>query len=249
MKWLFAGSCPKNFEEPAPNEDQFGFSANGERCAVCDGASESYNSRLWASVLCQRYLDDPAVGPEWLALAREQYLAGTDMEAMSWSQSAAFERGSFSTLLGVERGLGGTGARVLAIGDSAALLVDDGRLVEAWPFADPERFKERPTLLSTNGALNGFLLEEGFTERHTRFLDLRGLRSPMLLCMTDALAEWALRTALLGDGGLVELAAISDEQGLRDLVAREREARRMRVDDSTLITFSMGGNADGVPHP
>ena len=246
MRRLFAGSCPKDFEEPAPNEDQFGFSQDGERCAVCDGASESYNSRLWASVLCQRYLDDPAVGPEWLALARGQYLAATNMEAMSWSQSAAFERGSFSTLLGVERDPGGSGARVLAIGDSAALLIDEGRLVEAWPFADPERFKERPTLLSTNDALNGFLSEEGFIERRARTLDLRGLREPLLLCMTDALAEWALRSALSGDGGLAELAAIAEEQALRDLVARERDAKRMRVDDSTLITLSLGGDADAV---
>ena len=132
MRLLFAGSCPKDFEEPAPNEDQFGLSDDGERCVVCDGASESYNSRLWAQILCRRYLEDPAVGPAWIEAAREDYLAASDLGSMSWSQSAAFERGSFSTLLGVESDSESGAIRALAIGDSAALLIDEGKLVEDW---------------------------------------------------------------------------------------------------------------------
>jgi hypothetical protein len=65
--------------------------------------------------------------------------------------------------------------------------------------------------------------------------------------MTDALGEWALRY-LDSMNSLARLSALDSEESLCNLVLAERAAKRMRVDDSTLIVFSFGeSNSNGLP--
>ncbi|MBB4843170.1 hypothetical protein HNP55_001689 [Paucibacter oligotrophus] len=238
MKREFAGTCPKEPQEPASNEDRSAFSEDGARFALCDGASESYNSRLWAKVLAEKFAANPAFGPEWLAEALRDYIVGHDFEAMTWSQHAGFDRGSFSTLLGVEFDSAHRTVDTLAIGDCVAILVDGERFVEAWPFADPERFKEHPTLLATKSEHNAFVSELGFWTNSVKTFHLDACESPRLVCMTDALAEWTLRGVRDGEPTLSRLLGLASEAELAELVLEERAAKRMRVDDSTLIVVS-----------
>lgn len=238
MKREFAGTCPKEPQESDSNEDQSAFSEDGTRFALCDGASESYNSRLWAKVLAEKFAANPAFGPEWLAEALRDYIAGHNFEAMSWSQQAGFERGSFSTLLGIEFDSEHRTVDVLAVGDCVAVLVDDEHFVEAWPFADPERFKDHPTLLATKSEHNAFVSELGFWIHSVKTFHLNAYQSPRLVCMTDALAEWTLRGVKDGEPTLSRLLSLASEVELAELVLEERAAKRMRVDDSTLIVVS-----------
>lgn len=249
MKREFVGTCPKEPQEPDSNEDQCAFSEGGERFALCDGASESYNSRLWAKVLAEKFAANPAFGPEWLAEALRGYIAEHDFESMSWSQQAGFERGSFSTLLGIEFDEGHRTVDALAIGDCVAVLVDGERFVEAWPFADPERFKEHPTLLATKSEHNAFVSELGFWTNSVKTFQLDSCISPRLVCMTDALAEWTLRGVRDGEPTLGRLLSIASEAELAELVVEERAAKRMRVDDSTLIvvSFPTPSSSDVLP--
>ena len=82
-------------------------------------------------------------------------------------------------------------------------------------------------------------------------LNLAAFEDPMLLCMTDALGEWTLRMSREEPERLVELLAIRSEAELASLVIAERTAKRMRVDDSTLIIlgFATGEDGDGLPNP
>ena len=90
-------------------------------------------------------------------------------------------------------------------------------------------------MLSTLGEHNAFVSDRTFwTTRATRF-DLGNLETPRLACVTDALGEWLLRQTQSGGDGLARLLAMSAEEELADLVVRERQAGRMRVDNSTLI--------------
>jgi hypothetical protein len=238
MKQEFAGTCPKEPQEHDSNEDQSAFSADGARFALCDGASESYNSRLWARVLAEKFAANPAFGSEWLAEVLRAYIAGHDFEAMTWSQQAGFDRGSFATLLGIEFDSEHRTVDALAIGDCVAVLVDGERFVEAWPFADPERFKEHPTLLATKSEHNAFVSELGFWTHSVKTFHLDTYQSPRLVCMTDALAEWTLRGVRDGEPTLRRLLSLTTEAELAELVLNERAAKRMRVDDSTLIIVS-----------
>lgn len=238
MKRDFSGTVPKDPGCPEANEDKFAFSEDGKRLALCDGASESYDSRLWADLLARRFVSDPKVRPEWVASVLAEYSAAHDFQTMTWSKQAAYERGSFATLVGVEYFDEHQAVEVLAIGDSIALLADGGKLIQSWPFEDPERFKERPTLLATITGHNDFIGASGFWTAHGKTFHIEGLAAPRLLCMTDALGEWALKEALSGGAGFAELLSMQSEEQLSELVIRERAERRMRVDDSTLLVLS-----------
>jgi hypothetical protein len=249
MRLLFCGSCRKDPFGDDNNEDRWAFSELRGTLALCDGASESFDSSVWAQILADKFVLDPAVTPEWLADAVTDYTARHDFESMSWSRQASYSRGSFSTLLGAEHDPEHRTVEVLAVGDSLAVLVDGTAVVSSWPFSDPERFKEHPTLFSTLPEHNAFVSDGAFwTMRGTHF-DLGSLGSPRLVCVTDALGEWLLRQTQSGADGLTRLLALSTEEELVSLVVEERQAGRMRTDDSTLIvaTFNMGQEQNGLP--
>lgn len=245
MRCEFIGSCPKDLDDPESNEDKAAVSEDGLNVALCDGASESYNSRLWAKLLAEKYVANSAVGPEWVRQAVASYVLEHDFASMSWSKQAAFERGSFATLLGVKSHPDQSLVEVLAIGDCIAFLTDGDRLVDSWPFDDPEQFKQRPTLLSTQSELNAFVDDEGFPASCARTFDIAGLAQPRIFCMSDAIGEWALRVAS-EDKGISKWNELLDPGRLAEVVVEQRAAKRMRIDDSTVIVLSFG-NPDGIP--
>ena len=88
--------------------------------ALCDGASESFDSSVWAQILADKFARDPAVTPEWLGDAIAEYVSRHDFDTMSWSQQASYERGSFSTLLGAQYDPEHRAVEILSVGDSLA---------------------------------------------------------------------------------------------------------------------------------
>lgn len=251
MRALFVGTCAKEPDRPEANEDAYAFSANRQRLALSDGASESYDSQFWARLLVRKFADDSVFGPEWMDDAISAYQAEHNFAAMSWSQQLAFERGCFATLLAVEYDETRRRATLFGVGDSVAVLVVGRELVRAWPLDHPDRFKERPTLLSTLGAHNAFTQASDFNSLVRLELDLQLFLDPTLLCMTDALGEWTLRMANEQPERLSELLAVRSEEELAALVAAERVAKRMRIDDSTLVIlkFNQEEDAVGLPQP
>lgn len=251
MRALFVGTCAKEPDRPEANEDAYAFSADRQRLALSDGASESYDSRLWAGLLAKKFADDPRFDLEWIESAVAAYQAEHDFASMSWSQQLAFERGCFATLLAAEHDAVNHRLALFGVGDSVAVLLVGVEVVRAWPLDHPDRFKERPTLLSTVRAHNQFTLAPTFGSLSRIDLDLAAFPEPTLLCMTDALGEWTLRMAGNDPGRLADLMAIRSEEQLISLVVAEREAKRMRVDDSTLaiLQFDAGEDAGGLPHP
>lgn len=246
MRLLFRGSCPKDPSASDVNEDRWAYCGPRGTLALCDGASESFNSSVWAQILADKFVLDPAVTADWLSDAVAEYVARHDFAAMSWSRQASYERGSFSTLLGVQHIPGNATVEILATGDSLAVLADGDRFVSSWPYAHAERFKERPTLFSTLSEHNGFLSGPNFWTAHGTHFNLESLGTPRLVCVTDALGEWLLRHNQSGDNGLSRLLALEREEELVDLVVEERQAGRMRVDDSTLIVAAF--DKEREPH-
>lgn len=93
MRQEFAGSVPKEPRSPEANEDVLALSDSANRFALSDGASDSFNSKLWAKLLANRFIADPGVSPQWVDGALADYEAAHDVASMSWSKQAAFERG------------------------------------------------------------------------------------------------------------------------------------------------------------
>lgn len=238
MQVLFSGQVPKDFNFPESNEDAFEIDEGGSRIALSDGASESFDSKTWAQLLVKSFVVNPALNSDWLSLAVDNYLSNYVIGSLSWSKQAAFERGSFATLVGVEWFKNHSSIDVISVGDSLAVLISGSEFVESFPYKSAEEFRQRPTLLCTNKGNNHFVGESDFYSVHCKTWDIKNTPTPNLLCMTDALAEWALRLAAEGTPPWIELLSIRNDAELQALVESEREKKLMRIDDVTLISIS-----------
>lgn len=238
MKVVFKGQLPKDTLFSDSNEDSYAISPEAERVAICDGASESYDSKTWAKLLATRYVENPEITSSWIDETIADYKSNFNDACLSWSQKAAFTRGSFSTLLGVEYCFEKGTIDVLSIGDSIAILLDDKELIDSFPYRNAEEFLQVPELLSTNCEHNQFVKSPAFLSGHCRTWEITEYASPTLLCMTDAIGEWAIRHAEEGNPKWEILSGIGNITGLEDLISMERQERKIRVDDVTLIKIS-----------
>jgi len=241
MRVIFSGQVPKDSNYPEATEDAVEIDHDVERLAISDGASESFDSRIWAQLLVGSFVSSPGINPDWLADLIRQYNARHDVATLSWSKQSAFERGSFATLLGIEAFPVHSTVDILSVGDSLAVLLSNSEMIDSFPYKDPAQFQLRPELFSTNMPHNGFISEHDFFCRHHKTWNLGPLESPIVLCMTDALGEWALRQLQEGTPQWETLMSIRNVTQLQSFVSTEREHRRMRVDDVTLVSIAFEG--------
>ena len=231
----FFGSIPKQPGDSDRNEDAFRWRPDRLALALSDGATELFDSRLWAAILARRFVRNRDLSPEWAAAAIKVFRRHHKPEAMSWSRRAAFERGSFATLLGVEASSDLQQTRVVAIGDSVAVLLDGKEVVASFPYSSADDFRRRPALLSTRQEHNAFLAKPGTPRAPSITWRLDGYAEPRIACMTDAVAEWFLRLAAADSSAGDILLGLSDIAQFEAVVAHERDAGRMRVDDATVL--------------
>jgi hypothetical protein len=220
--------------EDAPNEDRWRASDNGAICAVSDGASVSFDSAPWAEVLTRRFVEDQKVSRDWLEGAAKEYAAGYDREGMPWMHQAAFDRGSFATLLGIVFSSDGANARAFAAGDSLLAFIDGSEVVRTIPYVKPEEFDSSPRLLSTSMVENRWLDEETLIDAW-HDLNISAHSAPLFLLLTDAIGRWLLDEP--SSERISALLRIDDEQAFASFVARERDKGRLRRDDTTMIVI------------
>lgn len=234
-----AASVPKDPQRQDLNEDAY---AVGASCvAVTDGASESYDSQAWARLLADAYAKEQTVSVEWVAERIRAYLESTDVESLSWSRQAAFDRGSFATLLGLELVPDKNEVDVLAVGDSLAVHVRDGAVRSSYPFAKPEEFDTRPRLLSTLTTANAFINEHEFFKNNSKAWKVQP--GDCILLMTDAVGHWLLTHP----EELPILLTLSSVEAFEQFVMERRHDRRMRLDDSTILRIAIVAEESGEP--
>jgi hypothetical protein len=217
------------------NEDCWQNSHKGAG-AVSDGASVSFDSAAWSRILARRYAQHPCFDDTWVAAAIAAYGELHDRDSLPWMQQAAFDRGSFASLLGVTD-RGDRQVAILAIGDSLAVLCDGDRVVASFPYEAPEQFDANPQLLSTNPAENAFLVEPDAMSRLSIEWDLGPLASPALLCVTDALGCWLLGQRDAEPSPIARLRALGSRRAFARFVEEERATGGMRRDDTTLLAY------------
>ena len=149
MHLVFHHTVGKQLHEPRQNDDYYSpnsFSEDGP-FVISDGASESYDAKTWSRLLVGLYRQQPEFSSAWVDQATARYTASHDIAALSWSRQAAFERGSFATLLAIHAN-GGPHAEILAVGDSLAVLGHGGSFRQSFPYETPEQFGAHPLLIS-----------------------------------------------------------------------------------------------------
>ncbi|MTI11828.1 protein phosphatase 2C domain-containing protein [Sansalvadorimonas verongulae] len=249
MRVLFSGQVPKDTDFPDSNEDALLVAEDSAKIAVSDGASESFDSQSWAKLVVQAFLESSDVNEAWVTDLCKQYESLFAPASLSWSKAAAYQRGSFATLLGLEFDKDSESINALCVGDSQVVLLSNGHLMDAYPYIESKQFQQRPELLCSNIAYNQFILEPDYQLNHRKSWNLADFDQPALLCMTDALAEWALRMETQGDSKWETLLSISELSELESLVLNERREKRMHIDDVTLISVLLDrGKADDIPN-
>ena len=239
MRVAFAGQVSKDLAFPDDIEDAMAFATEAGRVAISDGASESYDSRSWAQLLVRRFIADTRVDLGWLDEAIGAYGKQSDFTDLSWSHQDAFDRGSFASLLGIEYLPEQKLIEVCCVGDSLAVLIDrQGCRRRAFQYLCAALFGRRPQLLSTHPARNTRLTVPDFFRSHTEAWPISEPELRVVLCMTDAMGEWALRHDECGRPVWNELLALHDQTDLDVLVAEARESRGMHIDDVTLVRLS-----------
>lgn len=236
LEVAFSAILPKDEQYPLSVEDALSVSADGTVIAISDGASESFDSQTWAKVLTDAYVSCPLVSQDWLVSAIRQYNGKHSPESLSWSKLAAYERGSFATLLGLRVDSAGQ-ISCLSIGDCLAVFVHTNCYHTFWRYQWARDFSERPVLFSTKLELNDFLNEARFLEKHEAVI--RSEPIDHILLMSDAISEWCLRKEAEGVPARSLLSSIRNIDKLKELVDTERNRQMMKVDDVTLVNVSL----------
>jgi hypothetical protein len=218
------------------NEDSYQCSSKGV-FAISDGASISFDSASWSKILVRHYAREPDFSLKWLSGAIAHFAKIYNRESLPWMQQAAFDRGSFASLLGVRIFDKGRFLKVFAVGDSLAVLCDGDEIHDTHPYSGPEQFDQRPQLLSTSPDRNSFLSDIVLQDDLYAHWTFSSLRKPALLCMTDALGQWVLSLRAKRPSPISILRAIAKPREFTKFVERERASGRIKRDDTTLVIY------------
>lgn len=227
-------SVAKDSQQSDLNEDAFDKGIDGTTYAVSDGASESYDSRTWAKLLVEKFIEDSEFNSEWVISAQKEYESNVDFQSLSWSKQLAFQRGSFATLLGLN--FSKNIAHIFSIGDSLAVHIRRNSYLDSYPFHQPEQFDSRPELLSTIAQLNIFTEESQFIfADHSIQWKLE--KDDLIYMMTDAVGQWFLRELNSEKSSIKILSEVTNIEEFLHLITTLRSERRVKVDDSTMLRF------------
>jgi len=226
----FAGSVAKDPAAGVANEDVYLVDETRQRFCVADGAGESYSPALWAKMLSERWINyDGERASEQLTESVAEFTRQCNPESLSWSQIASFNRGTFTTLLGVR--LRGDFLHSVAIGDSLLAISQPCGEVKVFPYDDAESFDACPELLSTMPDANRIFTRKSIGRRSRRWKLVRGSR---VILMTDAIGRWLLERRANSEARDT-LQGFRKESELTEFVLQGRSKGELRTDDCTLI--------------
>jgi hypothetical protein len=238
MRVDFAASLAKDPDAEELNEDRYLFSLDGLVATLSDGASESFDSRSWATLLCELSCEKGGIAPETVSQAAITYAANYDPGQLSWSKAAAYERGSFATMLVLRHNLKRSEVEITGIGDTVLVLCEAQNPVRRFPLSDPAEFEARPELLSTRDELNAFLRDPLFNTKHVAVESVTAQTVGLLL--TDAIGHWCFKAIVEGREEWRKLLTVDSVEAFRELIASARADKSMKIDDTTLVRVSFG---------
>jgi len=238
IRVIFQGTYPKEVNEELANEDAFAISPDHKKLVLCDGASESYNSKLWSQIICESFIENDELNEDWLKSTIKKYVVEHNFESMSWSQLSAYQRGSFSTLTSVTLDSKTNEITVRLFGDSFIFFF--GRkngLYEYIPTFEIPDFDSNPLLLSTKMDLNSEIDFNSSNINHCFNLPLENsYESIVAICATDALADWFSRAIInIENNRLLQIFLTMNNKKFKRLVDFCRKRGSLKFDDTTLI--------------
>ena len=216
--------------------------------AIADGATSSPDARTWAGMLVNessKYQSKPEnlisgmkhLRATWAAdwdKRKTQQLAATS----AWWTAQALDKPTAATYcsLTVENPnwseVTNLNWRAMAVGDSCLFQFRAGCQIKAFPIDDLDGFTDHPLLVRSSGC------ETDLSSDSARIQSTSGVakRGDTFILATDAMAEWLLRH--LGSNEDLKNRVLLATKNTLDFTAfidKEREAGRIKDDDSTLV--------------
>ena len=238
---------PKAGNEYSECEDALSISDQNMRFCIADGASDSFDSRSWARTLARNWTlrrwrlngvgssfsEHQFCERVWSLAA--QWNETWQCRALPWYAEEKARRGAHAAFLGLLIRRYGCSLewRALAVGDCCSFVVtEEGELISSFPLTSPDQFTNAPNLISTNVAYREDL--------STHIQQTTGALSKgnILLMMTDAMADWYLRTTIADSARtrrFLDCVRQNDRRSLTSLIQIERDNRLMRNDDIAII--------------
>ena len=237
-------SVPKELDFPKSNEDFFCINDKGNSCALSDGASESYDSKSWAKILCNNFSKQSKrklIGRffntkqlrKLLNVSRSEFHNLFSNKTLSWSQQAAFKRGSFASLLGVIDH--GRSLEILSIGDSLALWQSQNKTVNTHLLSEVAEFDKPPLLISTNKIEEELFLKKENLFRHSIKIKKNDIYDDSLYLMTDAIGKVILKFIKEKNISYALKILKTDEAEFKQWVISARSKKQIKTDDTTKI--------------
>jgi hypothetical protein len=240
-------SLEKQGNRPHENEDAVVADAPSGRFAVSDGATESSESRAWATALAHAYVRQPPqpnAFASWHAGVRQEWKPPPVPESAPWYASLKRDEGAFATLLGLNvlptSNSRGWGLQAVAVGDSCLFVVRKDRIHVAFPISNPSGFKKQPKLIPS---------------AHTRcpepeWLTAQAGFGDLVLLTTDAVAAAILRLSSTEMRRAV-LEAIDELNtgSPRQLLKWFHGIQKTRNDDLTLLAIRLPSHPTSTESP
>lgn len=246
MKILKSLTAPKEANHPDSNEDYFFWAAQGKACAMSDGASDSFDSRSWARILCQSFtqiynqvsapqLDDKCVALV-LSVARPFFDKQLKAVTTSWSKQLAASRGSFASLLGIIEEP--RQVSILAVGDTIALWMDHRQQLRSFILRKSPEFSRNPILLGSETKTDSLL----FGSEHSRWgfvtIPKAEMQPRKLFLMTDALGHYMLSQYEKNRPLPLNLLSTMSQTDFQSWVLSQRQSGELHKDDTTFALLS-----------
>ncbi|MBF0556406.1 MAG: protein phosphatase 2C domain-containing protein [Nitrospirae bacterium] len=248
---LKAYGIQKNGNQPGDYADAYGF--NNNTLCIADGATESIFSKEFANMLVDSFISGAAPENSGLKQAMQAAIESSSAKwsellltrTLPWYAEEKAAQGSHAAFTCVRLApIAGQPSKkrlffqkiaykweAAAVGDVCVFIVSDDCLIDAFPIDSSAEFDNSPCLISSlRGADDAHIV--------TKSGELR--QGDMVFLLSDALAEWFLRSREDGFSPWKTLSRIKSEAAFRLFIERLRETKQMKNDDATLLSVTIG---------
>ncbi len=223
------------------------------RAAVCDGATDSIFSKLWAQLLAQGYGTGKLgsdISAQSIVQEQNEWHDFLSKQQLPWYAEEKAELGAFAALVGLTITSEPKQWNALALGDCCIFQIRNGTCLSAFPITTSAKFSNFPLLLCSVAERNS----DVFSNKHT-VTDRTWQSGDQFFLMSDTVACWFLSQIETGNEHVV-IPALNSVQTLEAFTALVNQARTtigadgsvlMRDDDVTVTILSVSDSSLGSP--
>ncbi|MBF6446575.1 hypothetical protein IU429_02720 [Nocardia elegans] len=230
--WVRALSVAKAGGESDENEDRVAVSS--DRFAVADGVGQSARSEVWAQLLVDSFVvrrESPLV-PKTLLALQDQWRQLVEVPDLAWYASDKLrECGGAATFVGLSVDVGERRLAVEAVGDSCFYQFRGGDIVAGGPLTDWRAFGSHTVAVQT------LPYEDTAMDANCWRFSGAYEGGDTAVLATDAVALYLLRYEDRREELLSLVAGEEYEVEFERWVTQEREAGRLRDDDTTICVI------------